>query len=106
MRELEMSSPSVDPRRVLGERYELGVEIGRGSNGVVWEAWDRVGARTVAVKELHAEVLASSAARKRFVREVESASALEHPHVVQVFSHAPATDAGAYLVMERLYGVT
>jgi serine/threonine-protein kinase len=92
--------------QVLDDRYELSKEIGRGSSGTVWEACDRTTSETVAVKVLERHLLASKNARKRFLREVETASALRHPHVVDVRAHGETDDGGAYLVMERLAGVT
>jgi serine/threonine-protein kinase len=91
---------------VLDDRYELGTELGRGATGVVWEARDRVTSDVVAVKVLHKHLLASMRARKRFVREARSAARLNHPHSVVVEGHACVPGGEAYLVMERLVGVT
>jgi serine/threonine protein kinase len=92
--------------RIVDDRYELSELIGRGATGAVWEARDRVTTRLVAVKVFEPHVVASRQARKRFLREVETASALAHPHVVEVFGHGTTPDGGAYLVMERLFGKT
>jgi eukaryotic-like serine/threonine-protein kinase len=94
------------PLPILDDRYELSQEIGRGSTGTVWEACDRTTSHTVAVKVLEPHVLASKNARKRFLREVETARALRHPHVVEVYAHGETADGGGYLVMERLVGKT
>lgn len=94
-------------RPVLGDRYELAEEVGRGATGIVWEAWDRKAARVVAVKILHPHLLTSELSRKRFLREVELASTLRHPNCVAVLDHGYAADhCDAYLVMERLRGAT
>jgi len=95
-----------DSLPTLDDRYELTTELGRGSTGTVWAAVDRSTTEIVAVKILEPHVLASRHARKRFLREVETASALSHPHVVEVYGHAETSDGGAYLVMERLVGKT
>ena len=94
------------PLPILDDRYELSQEIGRGSTGTVWEACDRTTSQTVAVKVLEPHLLASKNARKRFLREVETARALHHPHVVEVHAHGETADGGGYLVMERLVGKT
>jgi serine/threonine-protein kinase len=60
----------------------------------------------VAVKVLDPHAVASPNARKRFLREVQTASALAHPHVVEVLGHGETPEGGAYLVMERLVGKT
>ena len=91
---------------LLDGRYELQKELGRGTTGVVWEAVDRVASEIVAVKILHRHLLSSVRARKRFVREARSAGVLKHPHSVAVKGHGCGPDGDAYLVMERLLGVT
>jgi serine/threonine-protein kinase len=90
----------------LDGRYELGVELGRGATGVVREAFDRESLEVVAVKVLHPHLLSSAAARKRFRREARSARLLNHRHSVAVKGHGCAPTGEAYLVMERLCGVT
>jgi hypothetical protein len=41
-------------KRLLGERFELHEELGRGGMGVVWRATDNLLGRQVAVKQLTA----------------------------------------------------
>jgi serine/threonine-protein kinase len=72
----------------------------------VWEAWDRVSAEIVAIKILDPSALAQPRAHRRFLREVETASILSHRHSVQVRAHGTTPEGGAYLVMERLVGMT
>jgi serine/threonine protein kinase len=91
---------------VLGGRYLLSQEIGRGATGVVWDAQDLDSKQPVAVKVLHAALLSSPAAKGRFHREVRSAQALEHAHSVRVKAHGQTDDGGEFLVMERLRGRT
>src|SRR3954454_9779376 len=92
-------------RSIICDRYELAAEIGRGATGTVWDAWDRKTAHPVAIKILHPSLLTSELTRKRFLREVELASTLRHPHCVQVLAHH-YDEHGAYVVMERLAGTT
>jgi serine/threonine protein kinase len=91
---------------ILDDRYELAGPIGRGSTGTVWEAWDRVAAEIVAVKVLDPSALAHPRAHRRFLREVETARVLSHAHSVEVRAHGTTPEGGAYLVMERLVGMT
>lgn len=63
----------------LGTRYKVEAEIGRGGGARVFRARDRNGA-LVALKVLHPELLVSVAA-ERFLREIEFARKLEHPHI-------------------------
>ncbi|GAA1252422.1 hypothetical protein GCM10009665_48930 [Kitasatospora nipponensis] len=95
---------------LLGERYQLVRELGRGGFGVVWEAYDRRLGRQVAVKTLHQNhdrAAASDLARLR--REVEVLARLAHPHIVVVFDLGEVrTDEElfSYVVMELLGGPT
>jgi eukaryotic-like serine/threonine-protein kinase len=93
-------------RELIAGRYELGMEVGRGATGTVWEAWEQPAGRAVAIKILHERLLTSAPTRRRFLREVELASTLRHPHCVEVLAHGDDGDGRVYLVMERLVGRT
>ena len=67
--------------RLLGGRYHIVREIGRGGMGTVYLADDPKHARQVAVKTLHADV-AQLIGRERFAREIEIAAGLSHPHIL------------------------
>ena len=64
---------------VLGERFEIERELGRGGAARVFLAREP-GGRRVALKVLHPELLASSAA-DRFLREIRLAGTLDHPNI-------------------------
>jgi eukaryotic-like serine/threonine-protein kinase len=64
---------------VLGERFEVERELGRGGAARVFLAREP-GGRQVALKVLHPELLASSAA-DRFLREIRLAAQLDHPNI-------------------------
>jgi serine/threonine protein kinase len=86
-------------------RFEVRSEIGRGSNGVVYAAFDPVLGREVAIKAI--PLAADNQVRRRaeanFLQEAKSAAGLNHPGIVTVFD-AGKTDSVAYIAMERLYG--
>lgn len=87
---------------VLGGRYELLTEIGRGGMGTVWEAVDRRLDRRVAIKRLTHGSLDGLA---RLAREAQAVARLQHPAIVAVFD--VATDvADPYIVMELVRGPT
>ena len=65
----------------LAERYRLEREIGRGGMATVYLAQDLKHHRPVAVKILHAE-LAANVGSDRFLREIEIAARLSHPHIL------------------------
>ena len=65
-------------------RYRIVRLAGRGGFSVVWEAYDPVLHRRVAVKACTPDALVSPAVRRRFRREAELASRLVHPNIVTI----------------------
>jgi hypothetical protein len=93
------------PTRVIGGRYVVLAELGRGGMGVVWRAEDRVMGRHVAVKELHLPAgLAPDERllfRERLLREARTAGRLNAPGIVTVYD--VVTDGGVdHIVMELI----
>ena len=78
--------------RLLGGRYHLVREIGRGGMATVYLAEDPKHGRQVAVKVLHADV-AKLIGPERFMREIEIAARLSHPHILPL--HDSGEDARA-----------
>jgi tRNA A-37 threonylcarbamoyl transferase component Bud32 len=66
-------------------RFSIVRELGRGGFGVVFLAEDPALRRQVALKVPRAEVLALASIRRRFLREAEAASRLDHPNIVPVY---------------------
>jgi serine/threonine protein kinase/WD40 repeat protein len=65
-------------------RYRILGLAGYGGFSVVWEAFDPVMRRRVAVKACTPDALISPSVRRRFRREAEIASRLVHPHIVTI----------------------
>ena len=76
---------------MLAGRYRLVREVGRGGMAIVYVARDLKHGRDVAVKIVRPEV-AAALGRTRFLREIEIAAQLHHPHIV------PLYDSGEELV--------
>ncbi|GAB3701097.1 serine/threonine-protein kinase [Nocardiopsis oceani] len=98
-----------ETHRMLGDRYQLLTEIGRGGMGRVWRAHDIQLNRTVAIKEillgpgLGEEERARAADRAR--REAQATAMGQHPNIVTV--HDIVEDDGRpWLVMELLSGTS
>jgi CheY-like chemotaxis protein len=89
--------------RVIAGKYALGGVTGRGGMGVVWQAFDRSLGRSVAIKLMPADHIASLDARRRFEREAMTIALLRNPHVVQVYDYGIDGDS-PYIVMELLEG--
>jgi uncharacterized membrane protein YhdT len=71
----------------LADRYHVAAEIGRGGMATVYRAEDLKHDRFVAVKVLLPE-LASMVGPERFLREIQIAANLRHPHIL------PLLDSG------------
>jgi len=90
-------------------KYEIKRRIGRGSMGVVYEAFDPFVQRTVAIKVAHSQEGQDEAitqkVREGFFAEVYSAGRMHHPSVIGVYD-AGQEDDYLYIVMEYVDGVT
>ena len=83
--------------------YEVRRLIGSGGSGMVFEGYDPVLKRTVAVKVLSPLLAVSDQARSRFLREAQAAAALTHEHLVTIHAVEEA-DGVLYLVLEYVPG--
>jgi len=76
-------------RAALADRYVIERELGRGGMATVYLTRDLKYRRLVALKVL-SPVLAASLGADRFIREIELAARLQHPHIVPVFDSGDA----------------
>jgi serine/threonine protein kinase len=90
----------------LDGRYTLRGKLGEGAYGTVFLAEHLYTKRTVAVKVLREDALASEEALKRFIREAQLASELDHQNCVRTHEFGKSQTGQYYLVMERLDGET
>lgn len=97
------TTPSAPAPGLVGGRYALRGEIGRGGMATVHRARDEVLQREVAVKLLHAHLAGDDAFLDRFRREARAAAAVHHPNVVTVHDWGE-TPEGAYLVLQLVEG--
>lgn len=88
---------------LVGGRYRLGVQLGRGGMGRVFRANDERLRRDVAVKLVDLSQTTDKTLAERFRREAIATARLNHPGIVTIFDSG--TDGRlAYLVMELLGG--
>ena len=89
------------PQPVPG--YDMVRVLGRGGMGCVMLARHQQTGETVAIKTLLPEVAVSDQALRRFMREIDVAAALKHPHIVRFIDRG--TNKGVvYLVTEFVEG--
>lgn len=86
----------------LADRYRIDEQIGRGGMATVWLAHDVRHDRQVAIKVLHPEI-AASLGPDRFLREIQVAAKLTHPHVLTLIDSGEA-DGLLYYVMPFVRG--
>ena len=102
-RALRVGGPGRYTEQVVGA-YRLGVVIGRGAMGEVYDARSVATGAPAAVKLVRRELLADPVHVARFLREVRASAALDSPHIARVLD---ASDRDPpYLAMERLHGET
>ena len=103
------SGGAIGPKKAREDklgRYALERVLGKGSMGVVYEAFDPKLKRRVAIKTIRRNPLDDQAAKDysaRFVREAQAAARLSHPNIVQIHDFGEEGDL-AYLVMEFIRG--
>ncbi|WP_246595428.1 serine/threonine-protein kinase [Actinoplanes auranticolor] len=96
-------------QQMLGGRYTLLGELGRGGMAVVWRGRDEVLGRSVAVKVLAGRYAADPQSRARIRDEARAAATLSHPNIAQVYDFGESDEHGVrvpYVVMELIHGGT
>jgi serine/threonine protein kinase/alpha-tubulin suppressor-like RCC1 family protein len=107
-RDTESGDGPKPPIKLIG-RYEAGRVLGRGGMGIVYEAFDPVLGRRIALKTIR---IADSGTpsergwlRARLLREARTAASLEHPNIVRVYDSGIEGEL-AYIAMELVEGPT
>ncbi|AQS67994.1 serine/threonine protein kinase [Streptomyces pactum] len=97
--------------RLVGQRYRLGRRVGSGASGTVWQAYDEVADREVAVKRPRlpggpADETYRRAAH-RLYREARAAARVDHPAAVRIHDvvvEEAGPDGLPWIVMEWVRG--
>lgn len=88
---------------VFGNRYQAVGRLGSGGMAEVYEAFDRVLGRTVAIKVLHPTYSRDPNFVARFRREAQAAANLTHHNIVAVYDWGQLKNT-YYIVMEKVEG--
>jgi eukaryotic-like serine/threonine-protein kinase len=104
-RALRIGGPGRYTDQVVGS-FRLGIVLGRGAIGEVYDATHVDSGEPAAVKLLRRELLADATQVARFLREARASAAIDSPHVARVLAASHPNDALPYLAAERLLGHT
>src|SRR5262245_58646015 len=85
-------------------RYQILEKIGQGGFATVYRARDTELERLVALKELHAHLLADSGWVERFRREARLIAGLNHPQIVTLYDLTTQAPDRLFLVMQLVEG--
>lgn len=87
------------------KHYVVESKLGQGGMGVVYRARDTRLNRAVALKVLAREVTGDTERRRRFLREAQSAAAVTHPAIAQIYD-VDEVDGVIFIAMELVEGRT
>lgn len=88
---------------ILGSRYRLIHQVGKGGMAYVFKAYDQMLERPVAVKLLKQDFSGDLDFRERFKQEAKAAANLSHPNIVTVHDFG-IDPSGVFIVMEYIAG--
>src|SRR4051812_16110926 len=86
------------PQRI--DRYSIRGKVGEGAMSIVYEAYDDLLERPVALKVLIGELASDRDALLRINREVELLEKIKHPNVIALHDHGRTEDGLPFLVFE------
>jgi serine/threonine-protein kinase len=93
---------------ILGDKYLIVRRIGSGGMGIVYEATQLDTGQPVAVKVIHASLIAlddDGSMMTRFAREAKTAGEIDSPHIARVLDVGTDPESGCpFMVMEYLVG--
>src|SRR5882672_11441641 len=87
-------------------KYTIARALGKGAMGMVYEGFDPVIERKVAIKTILAEYLEAAQMEEavaRFKREAQAGGRLQHPSIVGVYEYGQEQEM-AFIVMEYVEG--
>lgn len=88
----------------LGDRYKVLEFLGAGGMGSVWKVFDKELKEHFAVKVLLPALVADDASLKRFQKEAELASELNHPNIVAIYGAGSDVDGNPTIIMRLVQG--
>lgn len=86
--------------------YRVVEQLGEGGMGVVYKAQDLKLGRTVALKFLPPHLGAEAEEKRRFVREAQAASVLDHPNICTIYEIDQTAEGQMFISMAYCEGET
>jgi serine/threonine protein kinase, bacterial len=102
--QLEVPSPHYDNGEMI-DKYKIDMLLGQGNAGEVYLATDVLMKKTVALKLLIDYGQIDEETNQRFLREVQTLSALEHPNIIKAIN-AGRYEQGFFIAMSYVDGHT
>jgi len=91
--------------QIIANRYRIDELIGRGGMAEVYKVWDQNWMVYLAMKLLHEDLALDKVFLRRFQREAQNLSKLQHPNIVRFYGLEKAPYQ-AFILMEYVEGVT
>jgi serine/threonine protein kinase len=88
---------------LIGGRYRVLGNLGKGAMGLVYMAYDPVLDRKVAIKQMTAEIADNEELRQRFYVEARAAARLNHPNIITIHE-LHEVSGEIFMIMELLEG--
>ncbi len=85
-------------------KYNIIQELGAGSSGIVYQAFDTELSRPVAIKMLRRQVFANDDQVNRLRREARSVASLSHPNILSLYEIGQRENENPFLVFEFVDG--
>jgi len=104
--DLNVYKPEVDGVLLISDRYELTEFLSQGGMGRLYVARDRVLNRQVVVKILLPQYLDNQKFAKRFQREAQTLSKINHPHLLAVHDYGVFRENYPFIVTEYIRGIS
>ncbi|MGC1374882.1 MAG: serine/threonine-protein kinase [Anaerolineales bacterium] len=90
---------------IILNRYRVDEFVGKGGMADVYKVWDNQRAADLAMKVLHADLAEDKVFLRRFKREAQTLSKLQHPNIVRFYG-LEQTDDFSFILMDYVEGTT
>ena len=91
--------------KIIAERYRVESFLGKGGMAEVYKVWDQKRSVYLALKILHADLAEDIVFLRRFQREAQTLSKLQHPNIVRFYGTEQDGDL-VYMLMDYVEGTT